>query len=101
MLETDAQRLAAAIEERVNTGAVGREVRATVQADRTRPDVVAPGAGRPTFIRYNIQIDDGTHVAVLDLGQATTLLDDIEPGWDSDRLFDAIRSREVPVEDTN
>jgi len=100
MLDNDARRIAAAIEDGVNTGtATGQEVKATVEADRWQASSSAPGANRPTFITYKIQIRDDTRVAVLDLAHATALLDDIEPGWDPDRLFDAIRSRNVPVED--
>ncbi len=100
MLENDAQRAAAAIEDGVNSGtATGQEVRATVEADRWQASSSAPGANRPTFTTYKIQINDGARVAVLDLAQATALLDDMEPGWDPDRLFEAIRSRNVPIED--
>jgi len=102
MLENDARRIAAAIEDGVNTGtATGQEVKATVNVDRWQSGASAPGANRPTFTTYKIQINDGTRVAVLDLSQATTLLDDMEPGWNPDRLFDAIRSRNVPVEDVH
>ena len=100
MLENDARRVAAAIEDGVNAGtATGQGVKATVDADRWQASTTAPGASRPTFTTYKIQVNDGTRVAILDLGQATALLDDMEPGWDPDRLFDAIRSRNVPVED--
>jgi hypothetical protein len=100
MLGNDARRVAAAIEDGVNTGtATGQEVKATVDTERWQASTSAPGANRPQFATYKIQINDGTRVAVLDLAQATTLLDDMEPGWDPDRLFDAIRSRNVPVED--
>jgi hypothetical protein len=102
MLETDARRIVAALEERINAGdAIGQGVKATVETDRTAPDVTAPGAGRPTFIRYHIQIDDGMRVAKLDLDQAAMLLDEIEPGWDLERLFDAIRSHGVPVQEAS
>lgn len=102
MLGEDARRIAAAIEERVNTSATsGREVKATVVTQRAQPEVVPSGAGRPTFIRYHIQISDGTRVATLDMSQAAALLDDLQPGWDPDRLFDALRSRDVQVDDTN
>ena len=100
MLENDARRIAAAIEDGVNTGtASGQGVTATVDAKRWQPSTTAPGAGRPFFTTYKIQINDGTRVAALDLDQATALLEDMQPGWDPDRLFDAIRSRNVPVED--
>jgi hypothetical protein len=102
MLGEDARRIAAAIEERVNTGATsGRTVTATVDTQRAQPAVVPSGAGRPTFIRYHIRVDDGTRTATLDISQAAALLDDLEPGWDPDRLFAALRSRDVPVDDTN
>lgn len=100
MLENDARRIAAAIEDGVNTGtATGQEVKATVNIDRWQPSTSAPGAGRPFFTTYKIQINDGTRVAVLGLDQATTVLENMEPGWDPDRLFEAIRSHDVPVED--
>jgi hypothetical protein len=38
-------------------------------------------------------------VADLTLGQAAGLIDDIEPGWNADQLFAAIRAMEVPIED--
>jgi hypothetical protein len=102
VLEADARRIAAAMEERLSTGAAGgRAVTATVHTQHSQPEVVPRGAGRPTFIRYHIQITDGTRVATLDMSQAAALLEDMEPGWDPDRLFDAIRSRDVPVDDTN
>lgn len=96
MLETDARRIAAAIEERVKA----EGVTAVVEMDRTVPSSVPAGAGRPAFIRYHIKIGDGARVARLDLDQAASLLDDIEPDWDVDRLFDVIRSNGVPVEDS-
>lgn len=98
MLVDDARRIAAAIEERLNAG-TGQGVKATVRTDETKPKSVPAGAGRPTFISYFIQIDDGTRMASLTLGQAAGLLEDVEPDWDPDRLFDEIRARDVPVED--
>ncbi|MGH8929049.1 MAG: hypothetical protein ACRDZO_00015 [Egibacteraceae bacterium] len=100
MLETDARRLAAAIEERVNTDVAGPGITAKVQSDRTVPRSIPAGAGRPAFISYHIQIDDGTRAARLDLDQAAALLDDIEPDWDLDQIFDAIRSQGAPIEDS-
>ncbi len=96
MLENDARRIAAAIEERVKA----EGVMAKVESDRTSPSSLPAGAGRPAFIRYYIKIDDGARTAKLDLDQAGALLDDIQPDWDADRLFDVIRSNGVPVEDT-
>jgi hypothetical protein len=102
MLQTDAQKLAAAIEERMNTGdPTGHTITAKIKTHQQQPKFTAPGGGRPTFITYQIQVADETRVAVLDLDQAGALLDDIEPDWDSDRLFDAIRSRGLPVEDAS
>ncbi|MGH8900191.1 MAG: hypothetical protein ACRDYA_00545 [Egibacteraceae bacterium] len=99
MLQTDAQRIATAIEERINEGrSAGQTVTATVETHSQRPTFAAPGGGRPVFIRYQVQVTDGARVAMLDLDQAETLLEDIEPDWDTDRLFDAIRSRGLPVE---
>jgi hypothetical protein len=100
MLADDAQRIAAATEERLNASAC-QGVKATVKTDQMSPKTVPAGAGRPTFISYYIQINDGTRMATLTLGQAARLLDDVEPNWNSDRLFEAIRALNVPVEDTN
>jgi hypothetical protein len=100
MLVDDARKIAAAIEERLNVGAC-RGAKATVKSDQMSPKTVPAGAGRPTFTNYYIQIDDGTRVATLTLGQAAGLVDDVEPDWDPDRLFEAIRALNVPIEDTN
>jgi hypothetical protein len=100
MLVDDARRIAAAIEERLNAGA-SQGVKATVRADEMSPKSVPAGAGRPTFISYFIEIADGTRMASLTLGQAAGLLEDVEPDWDPDRLFDAIRARDVSVEETH
>jgi hypothetical protein len=97
MLGTDAQNIAAELEERVNAEA-GQQIKATVQKEESSPQRVPAGAGRPTFIRYFIHIEDGTRMATLTLGQAATLLDDVEPGCGPDRLFDAVRGLDVPVE---
>jgi hypothetical protein len=102
MLQTDAQRIAAAIEERMNTDdPIDQTITATVETHQQRPAFAAPGGGRPTFIRYYVRITDGARTAVLDLDQASALLDDIEPGWDPDQLFNAISSRGLPVEDAD
>ncbi|MFN2496130.1 MAG: hypothetical protein ABR608_09535 [Pseudonocardiaceae bacterium] len=102
MLGTDAERIAAEIEERVNARAgAGPQIKATVRKEASSPQSVPAGAGRPTFIRYFIHLDDGTRRATLGLGQAAALLDDVEPDWGPDRLFDAIRGLDVPVEDVN
>ncbi|MGH3975915.1 MAG: hypothetical protein ACRDS9_21680 [Pseudonocardiaceae bacterium] len=100
MLVDDARRITAAIEERLNASAC-QGTKATVKSEQMSPKTVPAGAGRPTFTNYYIQIDDGTRVATLTLGQAAELLDDIEPDWNPDRLFEAIRARDVPVEDKN
>lgn len=100
MLVDDARRIAATIEERLNVSA-GQGVKATVKSDQMSPKSVPAGAGRPTFTNYYIQIDDGARMATLTLGQAAALIDDIEPDWDSDRLFEAIRTLNVAVEDSN
>ncbi|MGH8888112.1 MAG: hypothetical protein ACRDYX_23780 [Egibacteraceae bacterium] len=102
MLQADAQRIATAIEERMNKDRpTGQEITATVEAHSQRPSFAAPGGGRPTFFWYQIQIADSARVALLDLDQASTLLDDMEPDWDPDRLFDVIRSRGLPIEDAS
>jgi hypothetical protein len=100
MLVDDARRLAAAIEERLNASAC-QGAKATVKSDQISPKTVPAGAGRPTFTNYYIQIDDGTRMATLTLGQAAKLVDDVESDWDPDRLFESIRALNVPVEDTN
>jgi hypothetical protein len=97
MLADDAQEIAAAIEERLNASAC-QGSKATVKSDQIRPKSVPAGAGRPTFVQYFIQIDDGTRMATLNLGQAAGLRDDIRPDWDPDRLFEAIRTLDAPVE---
>src|SRR5918997_2086667 len=100
MLADDARKIAAAIEERLNTSAC-QGSKATVKSDEMKPKTVPAGAGRPTFVRYFIQISDGSRMATLSLGQAAELLDDIKPDWDADRLFEAIRVLDAPIEDTN
>ena len=97
MLADDAREIAAAIEERLNASAC-QGSKATVKSDEMKPKTVPAGAGRPTFVRYFIQIDDGTRMATLSLGQAAELLDDIKSDWDPDRLFEAIRALDVPVD---
>jgi hypothetical protein len=100
MLVDDAQRIATAIEESLNASAC-QGVKVTVKSDQMSPKTVPSGAGRPTFISYYIQIGDDTRIATLTLGQADELLDDIEPDWDPDRLFESICAMNVPVEETN
>jgi hypothetical protein len=101
MLRDDAERIATAIEEHFTTGdATAPSVRATVKSDHTSPSAIPAGAGRPVFIRYYIRVDDGTRAATLELGQAGAILDEAAPDWDTDRFFDAIRAREVPIEDS-
>jgi hypothetical protein len=100
MLVDDARKIAATIEERLNASAC-QGVKATVKSEQMSPKTVPAGAGRPTFTSYYIQIDDGTRMATLTLGQAAGLLNDIEPDWDPDRLFEAICALNVVVEDTN
>jgi hypothetical protein len=100
MLADDARNIATVVEERLNASAC-RGVKATVKSEELRPKSIPAGAGRPTFIRYFIRIDDGTRMATLTLDEAAGLGDDVEPDWDPDRLFEAIRALDVPVEDTN
>jgi hypothetical protein len=97
MLVDDAREIATAIGERLNSSAC-QGVKATVKSEQMSPKTVPAGAGRPVLTNYYIQIDDGTRLAILTLGQAAGLLDDVELDWDSDQLFDAIRALEVPVE---
>jgi hypothetical protein len=96
MLVDDARKIATAIEERLNASDC-QGVKATVKSDEMRPKTVPAGAGRPTFISYYVQIEDDTRMATLTLGQAAELLDDVEPDWNPDRLFDAIRAMDVPI----
>lgn len=98
MLVDEARRIAAEVGERLNvSGCQG--AKATVRADEVSPKSVPAGAGRPTFISYFITISDDTRTADLTLGQAAGLIDDIEPGWNSDQLFEAIRAMNVPIEE--
>ncbi|MGH4016194.1 MAG: hypothetical protein ACRDSL_20180 [Pseudonocardiaceae bacterium] len=101
MLADDARKIAAALGERLHAGAAGQAVKITVKTEQMSPKSIPAGAGRPIFTRYYIHLDDGSRMATLDLGQAGGLLDEVEPDWDSDRLFAAIRARDVPVEDSN
>jgi hypothetical protein len=100
MLADDAREIAAALGERLRASSC-QGVNAAVKVDEISPSSIPAGAGRPKFINYYIQIADGTRMATLTLGQAAALLDDIESEWNPDRLFDAIRAMEVPVEDKN
>jgi hypothetical protein len=100
MLVDDARRIAASIEERLNASAC-QGVKASVKADEVSPESVPAGAGRPTFISYYIQIEDATRRAFLTLGQAAGLLENVQPDWDTNQLFDAIRALDVPLEDVN
>ena len=101
MLRDDARKIAEAINERVDGDAAdaGKAVTATVEASEMRPSNVPIGAGRPTFIQFQIQISDGTRLANLDLDQAALLLDNLEPGCVADQVFDAIRGQDVPIAD--
>jgi hypothetical protein len=99
MLRDEAHKLAEAIDEQVNAYAAEKAVTATVQTNELRPSGVPPGAGRPTFIRYKIQVSDGKRTATLDLGQAELLLGDVEPGCGADRVFELVRGQDVAVED--
>ena len=100
MLGTEAQNIAAELEERVNAGTnAGPQIKAAVQKEELIPKSVPAGAVRTTFIRYFIHVEDGTRMATLTLGQAAALLDDVEPDWTTDQLFDAIRGLDVPVEE--
>ena len=99
MLRDDARKLAEAIDQRVNSDAPETPVTATVRADELRPTGVPPGAGRPTFVRYKIQVSDGKRLATLDMAQAEVLLDRIEPGCGADRVFEQVRGQDVAIED--
>ncbi len=99
MLRDDARKLAEAIDERVNADAADKAVTATVQANELRPSGVPPGAGRPTFVRYRIQVSDGKRQATLDLAQAEVLLDAMGPGCGADEVFELAQRQDVVVED--
>lgn len=99
MLRDEARKIAEAIDQRVNASEADKVVTASVETDQSRPIGVPIGAGRPTFIRYWIQISDGKRLASLDLGQAEQLPDMLEPGCDADQVFDAIRGWDVPIEE--
>ncbi|MDQ3152549.1 MAG: hypothetical protein M3R63_12770 [Actinomycetota bacterium] len=99
MLRDDARKIAEAIDERVNADAADKAVTTTVETSETRPEGVPRGAARPTFYHFRIQISDGKRFAYLELGQAEMLLDSLEPGCDADRVFEAIRGQDVPIED--
>ncbi|HET9255202.1 MAG TPA: hypothetical protein VFO16_08370, partial [Pseudonocardiaceae bacterium] len=98
MLADDAREIATELQERLAASSC-QGAKAAVKVEELKPKSVPAGAGRPTFINYYIQVDDGTRMATLTLGQAAGLLDEIQPEWDADRLFDAIRALDVPVED--
>jgi hypothetical protein len=98
MLVDDARRIAAEIEERLKASAC-QGVKATVKAEQTSPESLPAGAGRPVFTSYYIQIDGGTRIATLTLGQAAELLNDLQPEWDADRLFEQLRARNVAIEE--
>ncbi|MQA12728.1 MAG: hypothetical protein GEV09_00750 [Pseudonocardiaceae bacterium] len=101
MLEKEAREIATAIEERFNTPGADPDVAATVETDRTQPDVTPAGAGRPTFIRYQVLITDSSRSATLGVQLAGTVLDELEADASPDRLFDVIRAHDVPVEQAN
>ncbi|MGH2733461.1 MAG: hypothetical protein ACRDJG_11095 [Actinomycetota bacterium] len=98
MLQGEALKIANAIEERVNKGHPTGGITAKVETHTIRPGSTAPGAGPVAFAWYGIEITDGVRVAVLDLDDARSLLEEVEPDWDPDRLFDAIRAQGLPVE---
>lgn len=99
MLDSDARKVATAIEERV-TGDADRPVSTKVSKERIRPQVApTPGSTPPLIAYYFVEVTDGNRTAKLSLDEASDLLDEVQPGWDPDRLFDAIRAMELPVED--
>ena len=96
MIRDDAQRISTLLTERLAPGAPG--VVAEVEAISNRPEFNAPGGARPTFVRYKVRIRDLSRVAHLDLDEAQALLEDLDAGWGSDRVFEEIASRGLPVE---
>ncbi len=101
MLQGEALKIASALEDRVNKGRSTKEITAKVESHRTRPESTAPGAGPVAFAWYDIRITDGQRVAVLNLDDARSLLEEVGVDWDPDRLFDAIRTRGLTIEDTS
>lgn len=100
MLVDDANRMAAEITERASVGAAaGQGIKAKIHVDQKSPDSVPRGAGRPVFMRYFVKVEDTTRVALLDLDVAGALLDELQSSWDADQIFEAIRSRDVAVQD--
>lgn len=89
MLVDDAQRISTALQERLDAGAC-QGITASVKSEQLAPKSVPAGAGRPTFTNYYIKIEDGTRTVLLTLGQGARLVDDIEPDWGPDRLFEVI-----------
>ncbi len=99
MLESDARRIVTELQEKIGQDDTAEQaLSVTVKTDRSQPSYAPPGAGRPTFIQYYIQVSDGSRTAVLDLDQAADVLDEIEPGADADSVFDAIRSHDVRID---
>lgn len=99
MLDSDARKVATAIEERV-TGAADRPVSTKVSKERIRPRVdPTPGSTPPLIAYYFVEVTDGKRTAKLTLDEASDLLDEVQPGWDPDHLFEAIRAMELAVED--
>ncbi|MPZ67463.1 MAG: hypothetical protein GEU83_18865 [Pseudonocardiaceae bacterium] len=100
MLESDARKIVTEIQQKIGQDdTADQALSATVKTDRSQPSYSPPGAGRPTFIQYYIQISDGSRTALLDLDQAAALRDEIEPNADADSVFGAIRSQEVRIDD--
>jgi hypothetical protein len=93
MLEADARRIAEALTERAG-GAVTAEARSSSLTPDGRP---LPGGGRPTIVRYWIEVGDGSRAACLELDEATDLLDGLAAGTGSDGVFAAVAARGLQV----
>jgi hypothetical protein len=99
MIRDEAEKLSARLQERLDQGTSGSSgVAAAVEVTSKRVEFAAPGGARPTVVRYKITLTGGGLVARLGLDEAEALLDEIDPDWTADRLFEEIRSRGLPVE---
>jgi hypothetical protein len=96
MIRDDAEKLSTLLTERLAHQAPG--VLAEVEALSNRIEFNAPGGGRPTLVRYKIRIRDEARVGHLGLDEAQALLDDLDPGWGPDRIFEEIAARGGAVE---
>jgi hypothetical protein len=95
MLDADARRIAEALRDRAG-GAVRAEARSEGATPDGRP---LPGGGRPTIVRYWIEVGDGSRTTRLELDEATDLLDELAEGCGADGVFAAVAARGLEVRD--